>query len=206
MSLRRKILSFAAAVLITMGTSGQAAFATSPEQAASFLTKLADSTVAVLQSQEATLDVREAKIRALLHDNFDFYRIGRYVMGRAWKSATKAQQTEFLNLFRENLLRTYSRRLGGYVGQTFKIVGATPLGKKDALVKTVITRRGAPPIRAGWRVRETTNGHKILDVMVSGLSMITTQRAEYAPVVKSQGVNGLIEGLRLQNTNFSARR
>ncbi|MGY9003027.1 MAG: ABC transporter substrate-binding protein, partial [Rhodospirillales bacterium] len=59
---------------------------------------------------------------------------------------------------------------------------------------------------AGWRVRETTNGHKILDVMVSGLSMITTQRAEYASVVKSQGVNGLIEGLRLQNTKFSARR
>jgi phospholipid transport system substrate-binding protein len=126
MSLRRKIISVAAAVLITMGASAQTAFATSPEQAASFLTKLADSTVTVLQSQETALDVREAKIRALLHDNFDFYRIGRYVMGNAWKSATKAQQTEFLSLFRENVLRTYSRRLGGYVGQTFKIVGSTP--------------------------------------------------------------------------------
>ncbi|MBT3767940.1 MAG: ABC transporter substrate-binding protein [Rhodospirillaceae bacterium] len=206
MILRRNLIAFAIAVLVATAVAPQSASATSPEKAAGFLTQLANSTVAVLQVKGTPLDVREAKIRDLLRGNFDFYRIGRYVMGRAWRSSSKAQQKEFLGLFRENVLRTYSRRLGGYVGQSFKVVGSQKLGKKDALVRTVISRPSGPPIKAGWRIRETPKGFKILDVMVAGLSMIKTQQSEYASVIKSQGVNGLIESLRLRNTKFAARR
>lgn len=206
MYLRRNLISFVFAALVATTVMSGPASATSPEKAASFLTQIAISTVAVLQVKGTPLNVREAKIRALLQSNFDFYRIGRFVMGQGWRKASKAQQKEFLILFQENVLRIYSRRLGGYVGQSFKVTGAEALGKKDALVRTVITRPSGPPIKAGWRVRETPNGFKILDVMVAGLSMITTQRAEYGSVVKSQGVNGLIEGLRLRNTKFAARR
>lgn len=206
MYLRRNLISFVFAALVATTVMSGPASATSPEKAASFLTQIASSTVAVLQVKGTPLNVREAKIRALLQSNFDFYRIGRFVMGQGWLKASKAQQKEFLILFQENVLRIYSRRLGGYVGQSFKVTGAEALGKKDALVRTVITRPSGPPIKAGWRVRETPNGFKILDVMVAGLSMITTQRAEYGSVVKSQGVNGLIEGLRLRNTKFAARR
>jgi len=206
MYLRRNLISFVFAALVATTVMSGPASATSPEKAASFLTQIAISTVAVLQVKGTPLNVREAKIRALLQSNFDFYRIGRFVMGQGWPKASKAQQKEFLILFQENVLRIYSRRLGGYVGQSFKVTGAEALGKKDALVRTVITRPSGPPIKAGWRVRETPNGFKILDVMVAGLSMITTQRAEYGSVVKSQGVNGLIEGLRLRNTKFAARR
>lgn len=206
MYLRRNLISFVFAALVATTVMSGPASATSPEKAASFLTQIASSTVAVLQVKGTPLNVREAKIRALLQSNFDFYRIGRFVMGQGWRKASKAQQKEFLILFQENVLRIYSRRLGGYVGQSFKVTGAEALGKKDALVRTVITRPSGPPIKAGWRVRETPNGFKILDVMVAGLSMITTQRAEYGSVVKSQGVNGLIEGLRLRNTKFAARR
>ena len=206
MILRRNLIAFFFASLVVTAVTSVPASATPPEQAAALLSKLANSTVAVLQVKGTPLDVREAKIRDLLRNNFDFYRIGRYVIGRAWHSANKAQQTEFLTLFRENVLRTYSRRLGGYVGQSFKVVGASALGKKDALVKTVITRPSGPPIKAGWRVRQTPEGFKILDVMVAGLSMIKTQRSEYTSVIKSQGVSGLIESLRLRNTKFAARR
>ena len=206
MILRRNFIAIAFAVFVATAIAPRPASATSPEKASGFLTQLANSTVAVLQVKGTPLDVREAKIRDLLRNNFDFYRIGRYVMGRAWRSSSKAQQKEFLTLFRENVLRTSSRRLGGYVGQSFKVVGAQALGKKDALVKTVITRPSGPPIKAGWRIRETPKGMKILDVMVAGLSMIRTQQSEYASVIKSQGVNGLIESLRLRNTQFAARR
>ena len=206
MILRRNFIAIVFAGLIATAVAPQSASATSPEKASGFLSQLANSTVAVLQVKGTPLDVREAKIRDLLRNNFDFYRIGRYVMGRAWRSSSKEQQKEFLTLFRENVLRTYSRRLGGYVGQSFKVVGAQALGKKDALVKTVITRPSGPPIKAGWRIRETPKGMKILDVMVAGLSMIRTQQSEYASVIKSQGVNGLIESLRLRNTQFAARR
>jgi phospholipid transport system substrate-binding protein len=47
--------------------------------------------------------------------------------------------------------------------------------------------------------------YKILDVIVEGISMLATQRSEFAAVVRSQGVDGLIEVLRVQVTKFVAR-
>ena len=74
------------------------------------------------------------------------------------------------------------------------------------LVLTKISRPSGPPIKAGWRVRETKNGHKILDVMVAGVSMVVTQRSEFRSVIRRRGVTGLIETLRLQVSKFSAQK
>ena len=99
MILRRNFIAIAFAVFVATAIAPRPASATSSEKASGFLTQLANSTVAVLQVKGTPLDVREAKIRDLLRNNFDFYRIGRYVMGRAWRSSSKAQQKEFLTLF-----------------------------------------------------------------------------------------------------------
>ncbi|NQV56609.1 MAG: ABC transporter substrate-binding protein, partial [Rhodospirillales bacterium] len=50
------------------------------------------------------------------------------------------------------------------------------------------------------------SGHKILDVMVAGVSMVVTQRSEFRSVISKQGVTGLIETLRLQVSKFSAQK
>ena len=103
------------------------------------------------------------------------------------------------------MLRTYTRRLGGYSGQVFKITKAEPMGKIDALVVTEIGRPSGPPLVAGWRDRGGAGVYKILDVIVQGVSMLATQRSEFASVVRSQGLDGLIEVLRVQVTKFAAR-
>ena len=79
------------------------------------------------------------------------------------------------------------------------------MGKRDALVVTEISRPSGPPLVAGWRIRDIGDGKmQILDVIVEGTSMLVTQRNEFASVVKSKGVGGLIEMLRVQLTRFGA--
>ena len=56
----------------------------------------------------------------------------------------------------------------------------------------------------GWRVRNGPNGHKILDVVVSGISMAVTQRSEFRSVLSKRGMEGLIELLRVQVSKFAA--
>jgi ABC-type transporter MlaC component len=41
--------------------------------------------------------------------------------------------------------------------------------------------------------------------MVQGISMAATQRSEFAALISRQGVDGLIETLRMQVTKFAAR-
>jgi phospholipid transport system substrate-binding protein len=202
-----KIGKFVAILVVCYVTSFSAvgASTTSPEEASKFLDTLASHALNVLRSGELSLKAREAKVRSLLAENLDLLRIGRFVLGKSWRGASDEQKREYQRLFGQFVTQVYAKRLGGYSGEAFKIVKANTYGKKDALVLTEIARPSGPPLKAGWRVRKGTGGLKILDVMIEGVSMAATQRSEFGSVVKSRGVEGLLEILRLKVDRFSAR-
>ena len=106
---RRSLLAITLACLAVLPATGaRAAEKTSPQQAAQFLEKMATETLAVLRDQGATLDQREAKVRHVMRENFDLAKIGRFVLGKAWRKATPEQRTEYQRLFSEFVLRTYA--------------------------------------------------------------------------------------------------
>jgi len=191
-------------LLVHMGIA-RADTPTSPDAAAAFIETLGNQTLGLLAADGKTLEQKEAEVRAVLADNFALVKIGRFVLGNAWKKASQPEKDEYIRLFSEYVLATYSRRLGGYAGEQFTIAKAEPMGKRDALVTTEIQRPSGPPLVAGWRVRGNGDGKmQILDIIVEGTSMLVTQRNEFASVVKSKGVGGLIEMLRVQLTRFGA--
>ena len=191
-------------MLIAAVYSGGAEAATK-EDATKFVSNLSSQALKTLGANNVPLNQKEKNVRELLSHNFDLNLIGRYVLGAAWRKASADQRSQYQSLFKEFVLRTYSRRFGGYAGQAFTVTGAKPIGKKDILVSTKIARPSGPPILAGWRVREKNGAHKILDVVVAGVSMVVTQRSEFRAVISKQGVGGLIETLRMQVTKFSAQ-
>lgn len=196
---------FIAVLIAALPVAGAAASKTEPDAAAQFLSALGTETIRVLRAEDTPLELREIQVRTLLGKSFDFETIGRFVMGRAWGKATPGQRSEYQALFQEYVLRTYSRRIGGYSGESFRIVKAEPLGKTDALVFTEIGRPSGPPLLAGWRVRNRDGGHKILDVVVEGISMAQTQRSEFAALIRRQGIDGLLEALRARVQKYGAR-
>jgi phospholipid transport system substrate-binding protein len=107
-------------------------------------------------------------------------------------------------LFGRFVIKTYSQHLGGFAGSSFDIIGAKPIGKKDILVRTVVQRKSGPPVKAGWRVREKGDQHKIVDVMVEGISMAVTQRQDFASILKRDGVEGLLQILRAKTGRMPA--
>jgi len=197
--------ALALVALVLTPPVASAAEQTSPDDAARFIHALGQDAIRVLADQNSTLEQREANVQAILASSFALDKIGRFVLGNTWKKVTQEQRAEYLGLFARYVLATYSRRLGGYTGESFEIVKAEPVGKNDAVVYTNITRPNAPPLTCGWRVRRVGNTHQILDVIVEGVSMVSAQRAEFSSVVKSQGMDGLIQNLRIQVTKFSAQ-
>lgn len=173
--------------------------------ATSHIARLADQALAVLRRQDITLEQREAVFRQLLREGFDMKFIGRFAIGRHWREMRPEQQAEYLDVFSEYVLQTYSRRLGGYAGQTFATVGARPAGQRDVMVQTQIEQPSGPPIVAEWRVRANGGDFRIVDVMVEGVSMAVTQRSEFAAVVQRGGVAALIESLRARTQMLPAR-
>jgi phospholipid transport system substrate-binding protein len=99
-------------------------------------------------------------------------------------------------VFGEYVLKTYSVRLGRYAGATMTILSERPAGAKDVVVSTRIVRPSGAPIATEWRVRTTGGRYRVIDIMVEGVSMVVTQRSEFAAVIRRYRLQGLIEVLR----------
>ncbi|MDP7668201.1 MAG: ABC transporter substrate-binding protein [Rhodospirillales bacterium] len=166
----------------------------------SLIEGLADKAIASLTERDITREERVSRFRTLLNDHFDVRTIGRWVLGRHWRSATPAEREEYFTLFEDLIVFTYVDRFTKYSGEALAVTGAKNVDEKDTLVSSEITRAdaGSPPLRVDWRLRARDDGYRIVDVMVQGISMGQTQRSEFASVIRTNGgtIEALLEKLR----------
>ena len=202
---RRALLAALPAMALLRGPALAAASPAEIEGATEFMGWLAGRAIAVLRATAGSLEQRELAFRRLLAQGFDVGFIGRFALGRHWRGCSAAQRRDYIELFSDYILATYSRRLGGYAGERFEVAGAKAKGKRDIVVSTRIRRPGGAAIRADWRIRVIDGQYRIIDVAVEGVSMAVTQRAEFAAVVESHGVDGLLQALRARTKTFPAR-
>ncbi len=198
--MRRDLLI--AIVVFWIGMGDFAVAAVQPGGASQFIRQLGDQAITALRAPDTSVGAREAQIRNLLSEGFDLPFIGRFVLGRHWEQATPEQRRDYLRLFSEYVLKTSSARLDSYAGETMTILSERPAGTKDIVVSTRIERPSGPPIEAAWRVRTSGERYRIIDVMVEGVSMVVTQRSEFAAVIQRRGLQGLIEVLRARTTKL----
>ncbi len=200
--------TFVAAAVVVMLLFGNAAAEAPPEQvqgAARFIALLGDQAIVALRTNSRNSEHREETFRGLLAQNFDVPFIGRFVLGRYWRQASTEQRSDYIALFGEFLLKTYSRRLGGFTGKRFTVTGARPAGRQHIIVRTRIERSSGPSIEVDWRVKLIDRQYRIIDVAVEGVSMAVTQRAEFTTVIRNHGMDGLLRALRLRTQTYSAK-
>ncbi|MGD9616456.1 MAG: phospholipid-binding protein MlaC [Alphaproteobacteria bacterium] len=184
----------AAIVLLALGLLGVAA----PHRAAaqdprSFVNALGDRAVQVLAPSVSPAQ-RLARFRELFSTEFDVPGIGRFVLGRYWRTATPQEQQEFLSLFQEYVARAYSARLGAFGGEPFRVTGVRPSGAETVVSSEIVLASG--PIGLDWYLANNGGRYKITDVYIAGISMKVTQRDEFAAVIHRHG--GRVEGLLAQ--------
>ena len=165
-------------------------------EASTFVRSVDDRAIAIVGQNLDTGD-REQRFRDMFVASFDVPGIGRFVLGRYWRTATDAQKTEFLSLFEDMIVKTYSNRFTIYKGEQFTITGARPDGD-SAVVGSTFAQSNGPPVRVDWRVLKTEGALKIVDVMVEGVSMSVTQQQEFGSVIQRNGgqIDGLLETMR----------
>ena len=164
-----------------------------------FVRQLGDEAIATLTGGDVTPELRKERFRTLLEKNFDVPAIGKTVLGRYWKVATPEEQTEYLALFENFLVKNYAKRFAEYSGQKFELRGTRPEGGDNLTVQTLVKQpSGGEPARLDWLVRPDGDAFKILDLKIEGISMTETHRSEFASVIQSKGgkVAGLLEALK----------
>lgn len=156
--------------------------------------------------QAGNLPKISALVDAKVMPHVNFQRMTAIAVGRAWRSATPAQRQRLMEEFKALLLRTYSGALTQVKDQTvdFKPMRAQA-ADLEVVVRTEIKGRG-DPIQLDYRLEKTPEGWKIYDVNVLGVWLADTSfKSQFAPVVASSGIDGLITSLADLNRKASAK-
>lgn len=151
--------------------------------------------------------IDQERLFAVLDDGTDLSLLGRLVLGRYWRDATPRQRESYLRLFRSYMVQTFVQRLRQYVSQVpeqsgpvLEILSSRPAGDRDIIVKSRLVTASSQPLQVDWRLRDRPEGPVIIDLVIEGISLLVTQRSEFAAVLERSGIDGLLAELHARVT------
>ncbi len=133
--------------------------------------------------------------------NFDFNRMTRLAVGKDWRQATPEQKKALVQEFRVLLVRTFANAFIGITkNQTMEYLPFKMNGDEhDVVVKTLILKPGRKPVDVNFSLEKSTEGWKVYDVVLAGVSLITNYRESFTQEIRANGIDGLIKTLSDKN-------
>jgi len=158
---------------------------------------LASNSTPVLNSRELSKTDRTERLQGIMEGLVDREQMAISMMGRHWRRANQSQKSELPILLEAYLIDVYVSRIESVNGTvSFSIQGERDLGKRT-LVDTQIVRPNAPPIDVSWQIEDFEGKPVITDIIIEGVSLVVSQRADFSSIIRQQGgLDGLIGLLR----------
>ena len=158
----------------------------------------------ILSSQ----DTKEVKMKQLIEigeNSVDIDGIGFYTLGKHRKNLNEDQKNEFLKIFREYFLKSFSTRLVEYKEAKIVVISEDIKNEKYTIVKSkLLATSNRPEVSIDWRVY-TKNPNKplIRDLIIEGLSLARTQREEFNSIIINN--DGDVKALFTNLTEFNRK-
>ncbi|MCE3246982.1 MAG: putative toluene tolerance transporter [Geminicoccaceae bacterium] len=207
---RRRLLALAlAAAAMPLGYN--AAFAGTPAaRAEAVVGELAGEVWGLFRSGDLDPRTRLERLTGLLQSKTDVALLSRLVLGQHWQRLTEAQQARYRELFGQVVLRNLAKRLNQYASgatgpleQHFRMTGSQAVGKQDVLVRSTVTTPAGDTVDVDWRLRDAAQGPVIIDLIIEGISLLVSQRSEFAAVIERSDMEGLLTELQARATSES---
>jgi phospholipid transport system substrate-binding protein len=154
-----------------------------------------------------SVNEKRAAMTQIINAAVDVDGIGRFCLGRYWRTASEQQQKQYLELFHEVLITNITSKLGEYKGVGFTMGRSRPQDE-EAAVSTTVERPNNPPTAVDWIIANPSTSPKIIDVVAEGTSLRLTQRSDYASYLahNSNSVDALIAAMRQQVSQGNAKQ
>ncbi|HKW52563.1 MAG TPA: ABC transporter substrate-binding protein [Stellaceae bacterium] len=138
---------------------------------------------------------RFAALAPVVQRTFDIPYMTRMAVGPSWSSLSDAKRQQVTEAFGRYITATWASRFDSYSGEKLEVGGAKPYGVSQ-LVETRIVKSDGEPVSINYLMRRDGDAWRIGDVYLTGtISELATRRAEFTSVLRSQGVDGLIDAL-----------
>ena len=191
-------------ILITLIAAFVPLLAAAQETPDALVKRTTDEVLAIIKADKDLQGGNSRKVAELAEQkvlpHFDFERMTRLAVGRNWAQASDAQKQALTKEFRTLLVRTYSTSLTAYRDQTID-VKPTKMSPQDkeTTVRTAVIQKGGPQIPIDYAMEKTDGGWKVYDVIIDGVSLVTTYRGSFNDNIQKGGIDGLVKTLADRN-------
>ena len=146
---------------------------------------------------------RFAELEPIIRKNFDAPSMARLSAGPFWATLTENQRQQLTESYGRYISAIYADRFESYSGQKLQVTGEQPSGD-GVMVRSQIIKPNGDPVKVDYMCRRNGNSWLISDLYLDGsISEVATRRSEFATILKTGGVDGLIAALKRKADTLS---
>ena len=145
------------------------------------------------------------KLKVIAKETVDIQGVGFYSLGSARKDLSEEEKIQYLQLFEDYFLKSFSSRLSEYTNPEIDVLSKKVLSENYTIVNSVL--RGTterPEIKIDWRIYTKKKDNPLIrDLIIEGLSLARTQKEEFASILNSNDgdINSLFKSLEKFSKN-----
>jgi phospholipid transport system substrate-binding protein len=138
---------------------------------------------------------RYAQLAPVIRRIFDLPLMTRLSVGPSWAALGSGQRQQVIDSFGRYISAIYAERFESYNGQRLDVTGQEP-APAGVIVRSRIIKANGDPVEVDYLMHRSGDAWLISDIYLDGsISELATRRSEFAAIIRSQGVGGLIEAL-----------
>jgi phospholipid transport system substrate-binding protein len=148
---------------------------------------------------------RYARIAPVVRQVFDIPFMTRLAVGPEWASLNETQRQQVTQAFESYVAAIYAERFDSYAGERLQVTGEKA-SAGGTIITSQIVKSNGEPVNINYLVRQNGGSWQIADVYLDGtISELATRRSEFASILRTQGINGLIAMLNNKAATLAAR-
>ena len=164
-----------------------------------FINKITQEASTILSSSEND-ELKISKLIKIGKESVDINGLALYTLGKHRKSLNDQQKSEFVKIFNQYFLKSFSNRLVGYKDAKIVVISEDIKNEKYTIVKSkLLATPKRPEVAIDWRVyTNDPNKPLIRDLIIEGLSLARTQKEEFNSIIVNNNgdVNALFSNLK----------
>ena len=138
---------------------------------------------------------RFQRLEPIVFSTFDVPFMAKLSIGPQWNALNPEQKQRAAKAYGRYLAAVYASRFDGYSGEQMQVLGEQKI-RRGTLVKSRIVKSDGEPVTIDYMVHDNAVGYQVRDVYVTGtISELATRRSDFAAILRSNGVEGLIATL-----------
>ena len=156
-------------------------------------------------SKNISKEKKIKELKLIAKETVDIKGVGFYSLGSTRKNLDDNQKKQYLILFENYFLKSFSSRLAEYTNPEIDVKDKEFINNNYTIVKSILVATSQrPEVKIDWRIyTKNPNNPLIRDLIIEGLSLARTQKEEFSSILNTNDgdINALFKVLEEFSNN-----